>query len=95
MTIKLRAKLVEIEAVLWDGTLESVEEIECFAGASNVYFERNHPLDVGKLELWNYLEDQWIKCPIGHYVLKGLKNEFYPCEPEALNMKYDIIDDKN
>lgn len=91
--MRLRSKIVEIEAVLWNGTQESAETIEQFIGTKSFFLERNHPLDVGKLQVWNALEMQWINCPDGHYVLKGLKGEFYPCEPEALWMKYEIIDE--
>lgn len=45
------------------------------------------------LRIWNDLEQQWINCPVGHYVIKGLKGEFYPCESEVLWMKYEVIDD--
>lgn len=84
--MKLRSKIVEIEAVLWEGTEDSVDIVEDFAGRQNVFFED------GVLTVWNELEKQWINCPDGHYVLKGLKGEFYPCEPEALWMKYEVID---
>ena len=91
--MRLRSKIVEIEAEFWEGTFESARTIEKFVGTTNFFLDSDHPLNVGNLEIWNKLEDQWIKCPKGHYVLKGLKGEFYPCEPEALWMKYEVIDD--
>lgn len=90
--MRLRTKVVEIEAVLWDGSYKSVKEIAEFVGHENLRVDGSHPDFPPTLKLWNYLEEQWINCPVGHYVLKGLKNEFYPCEPEALFMKYEVID---
>ena len=88
MTIKLRSKVVEIEAVLWDGSDESLKEIDEFVGALNL----SYSLLTDTIDVWNELEEQWIHVPLGHYVLRGLKGEFYPCEQEALFMKYDIVE---
>lgn len=106
MIITLRAKQVEVTAVKWDGSLEAFHEIIEFVGESEIgssllkvgrvscdppgYWEWEL-YGEDSLEVWNYLEKQWIKVPLGHYVLKGLKNEFYPCEKEALLMKYDVV----
>lgn len=90
--MRLRTKIVEIDAELWDGTWSSAQEIIKFAGEENLRFEFNGEEDIISLHIWNKLENQWINTPFQHYVLKGLKGEFYPCEPEALFMKYDIID---
>lgn len=89
MSIKLRSKVVEIEAVLWGGTTESLIEVLKFTGINNVEYD----VFSDQLKVWNHLEDQWINVPLQHYVLCGLKNEFYPCEAEALFMKYEITDD--
>lgn len=89
MSIKARSKVVEIDIELWDGTQKALDAINVFAGSENVRWHEVYC----ELQLWNYLEKQWITCPIGHYVLRGLKNEYYPCEPGAFFMKYDIIDD--
>lgn len=90
--MKLRSKVVEIEAILWDGSSKSISEIENFVGKENLSVDGSHPDALAVLRVWNKLEEQWINCPVGHYVLRGLKDEFYPCEPEALWMKYEVID---
>jgi hypothetical protein len=88
--MKLRSKVVEVEAVLYDGSEQSFKELSDFVGAGNI----NTVLGLKAVtEVWNNEEHQWITIPIGHYVIKGTSNEFYPCSPGVLDKKYDIIDD--
>lgn len=85
----LQTKIIRITGVEWTG--DNVTEIQDFVEFTNkVRFDNNNGMH---LWLWNDLEEQWIRCPHKHWVLKGLKGEFYPCEPEALFMKYEIIND--
>jgi len=84
----LQTKIIQITGVEWTG--ENEEEIRDFVGyTAKVRFDQTNGIH---LKLWNDLEHQWINCPHGHWVLKGLKGEFYPCEPEVLFMKYEIIE---
>lgn len=45
------------------------------------------------VQVWNSLEDCWVNAPYGHWIIKGLKGEFYPCEPEVFIRSYDIVED--
>lgn len=90
--MRLRSKVVEIEAELWDGSRSSILTVERLASKEKIKQKFDSGGYVTGLEVWNELEYQWINCPIGHYVLKGLRGEFYPCEPQALWMKYEVID---
>jgi hypothetical protein len=83
--VTLETKKVRIQGVQWTG--ENVEEIEQFVGEDKFY-ECS-----GEIQLYNVLEEQWINCPKQHYVLRGLKGEFYPCEEEALFAKYIVVND--
>ena len=31
-----------------------------------------------------------MKANIGDYIIKGVKNEFYPCKPEIFEMTYEL-----
>lgn len=94
MTIKLRSRVVEIEAVEYTGLVNGLisREVVDFVGSGPEGEPRLAVLLDGTAKVWNELEGQWINIPVGHYVLKGLKGEFYPCEPEALFMKYEVIE---
>ena len=35
------------------------------------------------------LEDV-MKANVGDYIIKGVKNEFYPCKPEIFEMTYEL-----
>lgn len=89
----LQAKPVQVKAVKWDGTEESLQLIEQFVPGDELTIRR-YANTMFALDVWNYLEKQYIHCPLGHWIIRGLKGEFYPCEEEALFMKYDIVDDK-
>lgn len=47
-----------------------------------------------ELQVYNKLENQWLKVPFGHYVIKGLKGEFYPCDPMVFHDTYDRVVDQ-
>lgn len=91
--VTLQAKPVRIKAVKWDGTPESRAEIEAFVSGGEIKFiDFDSKINV---DVWNYLEEQWIHVPLGHWVLRGLKDEYYPCEEDALYKKYNVITDES
>lgn len=45
------------------------------------------------LRAWNSEERQHIKVPSGHWIIKGLKGEVYPCSPEIFERSYELADD--
>lgn len=85
-------KTVRIESadVQWNGTPDSLEAIEEFIGNEDFYIYDTR--SAIHLKVWNVLEDQWLNVPVGHWVVKGLKGEFYPCDPEAMDMKYAQVE---
>lgn len=88
MTVRLRSKVIELDAVLWTG--ENREEIEAFVGYTpHVRFDNTNG---EHLKIWNWLEDQWTNVPRGHYLLRGLEGEYYPFEKNACMRKYEIVE---
>ena len=43
-------------------------------------------------EIYNYKEDCWINCPVGHWVIQGISGEYYPCDPEVFAKTYKEVD---
>lgn len=82
---KYRTKPFEIEAVQFKGDADEVREV--FPDAAlrvNVRFGEY----VDTLEIWDYLQQTWVKVNMFDYVIKGMKNEFYPCDPQVFEAKY-------
>lgn len=83
---------VESASAQWDGSSEVLDNIKKFVNDDDLL--EITPIDqhTTKLRVWNVLEDQWLNVPYGHWVVKGLRGEFYPCEPKAMDMKYKVVD---
>lgn len=79
---RFRKKPVEVETLEWTGS--NLDAIRAFAGPVNVSCPGG-----GELAIWNDQEDGWIPCPLGHSVVKGKLNEFYPISPAAIAATYD------
>lgn len=80
-----QTKIVQIESadLQWDGSEESKDVIRSFVPAEYLRFGEIGS-DWDYLRIYNILEHQWLNVPIGHWVVKGLKGEFYPCEPSVM-----------
>lgn len=40
-------------------------------------------------EVYDYLHETWVGVHEGDWIIKGSKNEFYPCDPEVFESKYE------
>jgi len=87
-SIKARKKPVIVEAIQWTGN--NLQDIINFT--DNQVCEDEGSNQQIYIEVWNSLEQQYIYCPEGHYIIKGIKGEFYPCEPEVFYATYDIVE---
>lgn len=96
-----RKKPIPIPMLEWTG--ENMDEIQEFTGVFEVTpADRDEPVvelpkflvkDVLPLraEIYNTEEAAWIPCPVGHFVVKGVRGEFYPISPAALEQSYDEV----
>jgi hypothetical protein len=86
--VKFRKKPVVIEAIQWDGTWEGVPALKVFC---KDLFERND-LDWKRSFLWvKTLEGEHLVSP-GDWIIKGVKNEFYPCKNDIFQMTYEPVE---
>ena len=93
--MKYRKKPVIIEAVLWQGGASAWLSDFCgrnWARADAV--DETGPDDKENVVVWNTAEKQWINLPVGHYLIRGVRGELYPCEPEIFNETYEPIKGK-
>ena len=80
---KYRKKPIEIEAVKFDGTDESVEWLlpqlksgEIGRGCNKLYIKTLEGV---------------MEAKIGDYVIKGINGEFYPCKPAIFEKTYEKV----
>ncbi len=78
-----RKKPVVIEAILWDG--QNWSSLESFLGADASKIERH-----GKRAAIVTLEGTML-ADEGDYIIKGVKNEFYPCKPDIFEATYELV----
>lgn len=83
---KYRKKPVVVEAVRWTG--ENYDEIAEFMKGSDRLFGR-----VGSRLIIITLEGPHV-ATMGDYIIKGVKGEFYPCNPEIFAKTYEEVCDE-
>lgn len=84
MTVqRFRKKPVVVEAVQWTG--RNIGEIYDF---TNKQFRST--ASSGAL-VFDELHDTWVTIHLGHWVIKGVKGEFYPCDDEVLQKTYELV----
>jgi hypothetical protein len=42
-----------------------------------------------RLQIWNDKEHQYIGVPVGHKIIKGIGDEWYPCDPDIFEATYE------
>ena len=82
---KYRKKPVEIEAVKFDGTDESVEWLLPQLKSGEIGRACN--------KLYIKTLEGVMEAKVGDYVIKGVNGEFYPCKPDIFEKTYEKIED--
>lgn len=80
--IRYRSKIVEIYAMLWDGTDACYAAIKDWAGAMIGQRHNNGAFLIATPE-------GNVTASVGDYIIKGTIGEFYPCKPEVFEHKYE------
>ena len=81
--MKYRKKSVVIEAFQWTGG--SYECLTDFCGAPNWSRADVHDMafdDPEQVIVYNKAEHQWLYVPVGHWIVRGVQGELYPCKPD-------------
>ena len=81
--MKFRKKPVVIEAVQWDGKLESIEKLMIGSTCQSVEQDLCDPsLIIETLE-------GKMRAEIGDWIIRGVKGELYPCKPNIFDKTYE------
>lgn len=102
--MKYVTKPFEIEAMQYYNDGESFEKIQKWVGTHETPNGHVHPnfdhasnwvMNDENISavVWDYLHQTWVGVRLGDYIIKGMKGEFYPCDPEVFNSKYELKKD--
>lgn len=92
--MRFRKKPVVIEAVRFDGTEESAQEVLDFIGGQNLgsVFAVPHKVSGEWLVVIETLEGAVSASP-GDWIIKGVQGEFYPCKPDIFEATYERVEE--
>lgn len=82
---KYTKKPVTIEAVQWTG--KNRTEILKFCTDGYVSYENGSTEPILKIQTLEGL----MTATVGDYIIKGIKNEFYPCKENIFLLTYDQV----
>lgn len=81
---KYKTRPFEVNAVQFDG--QNADEIKDFTDGGF-----NADLNGTWAEVYDYLQQTWVNVNTNDFIIRGSKGEFYPCDPEVFNAKYERI----
>lgn len=90
--MKFRKKPVEIEAMFFDGTEDTLHEISRWMTNGQDAFETFENYEGGDVESVKIetLEGD-MTASVGDWIIRGVKGEFYPCKPDIFAATYDLV----
>ncbi len=47
---------------------------------------------IARMWLWNSEENQHIGVPDGHWIIRGVQGEIYPCSPDVFDATYEFVE---
>ena len=87
---KFKTKIVEIEAIKFDG--ENYAELQEWTNDKFFHVVKEDRLDPDIIaEVWDFLHSTWIGVRRGQWIVKGARGEFYPCDDETFHWKYEEV----
>ncbi len=83
--MKYRKKPVIVEAIKY--TLDSSKDVFDFAKG-----KVRHDLLPRSTDLRIETLEGTMRVSIGDYIIKGVKDEFYPCKPDIFEQTYEVVE---
>jgi hypothetical protein len=77
-----RKKPIVIYAIKWDGNLKTIESFDI----PGIHQE----LDSDNLYIPTL--EGVMRAEVGDYIIRGVKDEFYPCKPDIFEATYEKVD---
>lgn len=89
---RFKTKPFEIEAVQFTGDNEA--EVQAMTGSQYFYVleddEKTDDPDMAAT-VFDFLHSTWVGVYPNQWIIKGQKGEFYPCDPEIFEAKYEPL----
>ena len=80
--MKFRKKPVIIEAILWDGSQEAVEQLAELTNQVGFGAPEDGGIIISTLE-------GKMRASLGDWIIQGVNGEFYPCKPDIFAATYE------
>lgn len=90
--MRYRKKPVVIDAVRWTG--DNYDELFVWTGERFLLVpapDRTEDPDI-TAEVFDVLHSTWVGVKTGQWVIRGVKGEFYPCDPDVFRATYEDAD---
>ena len=87
--MKYRKKPIVIEAKMWTGA--NAPELLQWALDHDVH-GNNFRVDQDALVVEIHTLEGIMKANVGDWIIKGVRNEFYPCAPDIFGMTYELVE---
>jgi hypothetical protein len=85
---QFRKRPVVIDAMQFDGTVESANHILGWMGSNGAIAKRAHPTKPERGLFISRMEGDMTASP-DDWIIKGVKGEFYPCKPDIFEATYE------
>lgn len=90
--MNFRKKPIVIQAIRWEGGEYGCLETFCGRNWNRAdAVDEVGPADKENVVVFNSLENQWLNVPVGFWIIRGIKGELYPCEPEVFAATYELV----
>lgn len=91
---RYRMRPVVVEAVQWTGG--DTGALTAFVGQTG--WTRADAADMSwthtdeeEVVIWNEPEQAYVPAPVGHWIIRGVAGEFYPCAPDIFEQTYEPV----
>lgn len=90
---KYRKKPIEVEAIQFDGSIESVQKVKQFTKDKfREIPEEDREDDPSKVaEVFDYIHRTWIGVRTEDWIIRGVSGEVYPCAPGVFEATYEEV----
>lgn len=88
--MRYRTKPFEVEAVRFTGN--NAHEVMQLTDLDFMLVDDDDDPEI-VASVWDKLHNTWAGVKAGQYIIKGMKGEFYPCDPEVFEAKYEAINE--
>lgn len=88
---RFKTKPFEIEAIQFNG--DNVDElVEFTKGQFNWLLPEDRTDDPDCVaEVFDKLHSTWVGVKVNQWIIRGQKGEYYPCDPEIFEAKYEAV----